>query len=160
MVYHTLHTHLCTVDHTLHTREDIYLLIDSVQLAAHTRLWLWLRRPFLNIPRTDSLVSSSRGFFNNVLMYASMSSSISSAMMVNTCVIISASVFDGFLIFDGFLVVGGDFVVGGLVFQWCCLLFLILVLVFVCVWLIFGCNGWNCLVVLVLMVSTKMLGCL
>ena len=37
-LFHTLHTHRCTVD----------LLIDSVQLATHARFWLWLRRPFVS----------------------------------------------------------------------------------------------------------------
>ena len=46
-LFHTLHKYRCTVDHTLHTRKDLYLLIDSVQLATHARFWLWLRRPFL-----------------------------------------------------------------------------------------------------------------
>jgi len=43
-------------------------------------------------------------------MYASVSSSISSPMVVNICVIISA------IVFGGVRVVCGDFAVGGLVF--------------------------------------------
>mmetsp|Transcript_7992 Transcript_7992/g.8571 ORF Transcript_7992/g.8571 Transcript_7992/m.8571 type:complete len:237 (-) Transcript_7992:81-791(-) len=59
-----------------------------------------------NIPRTNSLVSLSQGFFNNIPeMYSAVSSSVSFAMVEHVCVIISASIFSGLLVFDGVLIV-------------------------------------------------------
>ena len=73
-----------------------------------------------NIPQTNSLVSSSKEFSNTVtVMYSTVSSSVSLAMLENTCIIDSASVFgrllvfSGCLVFEGVLVVSGDSCVSG-----------------------------------------------